>query len=82
LPRGKLLIKPNDTLDITLTGDSLVGWSVDRATIRTVGAGLQRPECILAERDGTSKTHMYMYPAAQGRSESADRARGAAAQAV
>jgi gluconolactonase len=31
----------------------LVGWTVDRATIRTVGAGLQRPECILAERDGT-----------------------------
>ena len=31
----------------------LIGWSVDRAAIRTVGAGLQRPECILAERDGT-----------------------------
>jgi sugar lactone lactonase YvrE len=31
----------------------LVGWSVDRSAIRTVGTGLQRPECILAERDGT-----------------------------
>ncbi|WP_114240620.1 SMP-30/gluconolactonase/LRE family protein [Dyella sp. C9] len=31
----------------------LVGWTVDRASIRTVGQGLQRPECILAEPDGT-----------------------------
>ena len=38
-----------------MTGRSnpLVGWSVDRAAIRYVGEGLQRPECILAERDGT-----------------------------
>jgi len=26
---------------------------VERSAIRTIGAGLQRPECILAERDGT-----------------------------
>lgn len=31
----------------------LVGWQVDRAAIRTIGHDLQRPECILAERDGT-----------------------------
>lgn len=31
----------------------LKGWQVDRALIRTIGHGLQRPECILAERDGT-----------------------------
>ncbi len=31
----------------------LRGWSVDRATIAFVGHDLQRPECILAERDGT-----------------------------
>jgi gluconolactonase len=31
----------------------LIGWTVDRSGIRTVGMGLQRPECILAERDGT-----------------------------
>jgi gluconolactonase len=31
----------------------LIGWSVDRSAIRTIGTGLQRPECILAERDGT-----------------------------
>ncbi|MFC5139389.1 SMP-30/gluconolactonase/LRE family protein [Actinomycetospora rhizophila] len=31
----------------------LVGWEFDPAAVRTVGAGLQRPECILAERDGT-----------------------------
>jgi gluconolactonase len=31
----------------------LAGWQVDRATIRTVGRELARPECILAERDGS-----------------------------
>jgi sugar lactone lactonase YvrE len=31
----------------------LKGWQVDRTTIRTIGRDLQRPECILAERDGT-----------------------------
>ena len=35
-------------------GDNpLIGFQVDRAQISTVGKGLQRPECILAERDGT-----------------------------
>lgn len=31
----------------------LDGFVVDRAAIRSVGTDLQRPECILAERDGT-----------------------------
>jgi gluconolactonase len=31
----------------------LDGFSVERAAIRTIGTDLQRPECILAERDGT-----------------------------
>jgi len=31
----------------------LVGWKVERSAIRTIGEGLQRPECILAEPDGT-----------------------------
>jgi len=31
----------------------LLGWQVDRAQIRRVGHDLQRPECILAEADGT-----------------------------
>jgi gluconolactonase len=31
----------------------LDGFTVDRATITTIGQDLQRPECILAERDGT-----------------------------
>ena len=31
----------------------LKGWQVDRGAIRTIGEDLQRPECILAERDGT-----------------------------
>jgi gluconolactonase len=31
----------------------LVGWEVDPAKIRTVGHDLSRPECILAERDGS-----------------------------
>ena len=31
----------------------LQGFSVDRAQIKTIGRDLQRPECILAEHDGT-----------------------------
>ena len=31
----------------------LRGWQVDRSLIRFRGTDLQRPECILAERDGT-----------------------------
>src|SRR5271167_3592310 len=31
----------------------LAGWTVDRRALRNVGHDLQRPECILAERDGT-----------------------------
>jgi gluconolactonase len=31
----------------------LKGWQVDRAAIRHIGRDLQRPECVLAERDGT-----------------------------
>lgn len=31
----------------------LVGWQVDPQDIRYIGEDLQRPECILAERDGT-----------------------------
>lgn len=31
----------------------LQGFSVERAQIRSIGHDLQRPECILAERDGT-----------------------------
>jgi hypothetical protein len=31
----------------------LSGFQVDRADIRTIGHDLQRPECILAEPDGT-----------------------------
>jgi sugar lactone lactonase YvrE len=31
----------------------LSGWHVDRDDIRHVGVGLERPECILAEPDGT-----------------------------
>ncbi|QTH20932.1 SMP-30/gluconolactonase/LRE family protein [Rhizorhabdus wittichii] len=31
----------------------LKGWKVDPAAIRHVGRDLQRPECILAERDGS-----------------------------
>lgn len=31
----------------------LHGWQVDRAAIRMLGTGLQRPECILCEPDGT-----------------------------
>ncbi len=35
------------------TNNPLDNFQVDRAAIRTIGQDLQRPECILAERDGT-----------------------------
>jgi gluconolactonase len=38
---------------MTSRSNPLRGWQVDRALITTVGHDLQRPECILAERDGT-----------------------------
>src|SRR5262245_3018460 len=31
----------------------LRGWQVDRNAIRTAGRELQRPECVLAQSDGT-----------------------------
>ena len=36
-----------------MTSNPLIGWQLDRASVRTIGRDLQRPECILAERDGT-----------------------------
>jgi sugar lactone lactonase YvrE len=38
---------------MTTHTNPLLGWQVDRGSIRNVGTGLQRPECILAEPDGT-----------------------------
>jgi len=35
------------------TANPLRGFEVDRASIRTVGRDLRRPECLLAEADGT-----------------------------
>jgi gluconolactonase len=31
----------------------IVGFEIDPATLKTIGSDLQRPECILAERDGS-----------------------------
>jgi sugar lactone lactonase YvrE len=36
-----------------MSANPIDGFTVDRATIRYIGHDLQRPECILAERDGT-----------------------------
>lgn len=36
-----------------MPANPLDGFTVDRSTIGYVGEGLQRPECILAERDGS-----------------------------
>jgi gluconolactonase len=43
----------HDENDMTKRDNPLKGWRVDRDQIRFRGADLQRPECILAERDGT-----------------------------
>ncbi|HEY1726224.1 MAG TPA: SMP-30/gluconolactonase/LRE family protein [Steroidobacteraceae bacterium] len=36
-----------------MSANPLLNWRLDRASVRTIGHDLQRPECILAERDGT-----------------------------
>ncbi|MCS6948134.1 MAG: SMP-30/gluconolactonase/LRE family protein, partial [Steroidobacteraceae bacterium] len=38
---------------VNRSDNPLRGWTVDRRSIRTIGRDLARPECILAERDGT-----------------------------
>jgi gluconolactonase len=38
---------------MTVRDNPLRGWQVERSQIRTIGRDLQRPECILAEPDGT-----------------------------
>ncbi len=36
-----------------MQSNPLIGFAVDKTYLRFIGADLQRPECILAERDGT-----------------------------
>jgi gluconolactonase len=36
-----------------MSRNPLIGWSVDRSTIKSIGKDVQRPVCILAESDGT-----------------------------
>src|SRR5215472_1156737 len=36
-----------------MAGNPLDGFEIDRSRLRYIGSDLQRPECILAERDGT-----------------------------
>jgi gluconolactonase len=36
-----------------LSINPLANWRIDRGAIRTIGRNLQRPECVLAERNGT-----------------------------
>lgn len=36
-----------------MSQNPLLNWKVDRSAIRFVGQALQRPECIIAQRDGT-----------------------------
>ncbi len=38
---------------MSATGNPLHGWAVDREQITLIGRDLQRPECVLAEPDGT-----------------------------
>lgn len=35
------------------TSNPILDFGIDRSALRYIGSGLQRPECILAERDGT-----------------------------
>ena len=36
-----------------MTRNPVLDFGIDKGSLRYVGCGLQRPECILAERDGT-----------------------------
>jgi gluconolactonase len=36
-----------------MRSNPLIGWTLNRADVRFIGHDLQRPECIIAERDGT-----------------------------
>ena len=36
-----------------MAGNPLDGFEIDRSSLQYIGTDLQRPECILAERDGT-----------------------------
>jgi gluconolactonase len=36
-----------------MKSNPLIGWTVDRSRIKTIGVDLQRPECVLAQSDGT-----------------------------
>jgi len=36
-----------------MAANPLTEWAFDRSEVRTIGHDLQRPECIIAERDGT-----------------------------
>lgn len=47
------LLKTTPAVIMNRTQNPLSGWTVERAAIHTIGQDLQRPECILAERDGT-----------------------------
>src|SRR3989337_2597808 len=38
---------------IPLSANPVLDFGIDRSSVRFVGEGLQRPECILAEPDGT-----------------------------
>ena len=47
------MLDPSAPLHADRQRNPLLGWSVNRSEIRNVGVGLQRPECILSEADGT-----------------------------
>src|SRR5215467_15730919 len=36
-----------------MAGNPLDGFEIDRSRLKYIGSDLQRPECILAEKDGT-----------------------------
>lgn len=52
-PQGRNRKAQPEGTPVSKQPNPLIGWQVDRAQIRHVGVDLQRPECILAEPDGT-----------------------------
>ncbi len=63
------VLHPFAFLGYTMAHNPLKGWQVDRSQIHHWGSGLQRPECILAEPDGslwTADARGVMHIAADG----------------
>src|SRR4030095_8209155 len=53
-PRSRVCgLRAARTGTVAVTRNPVLDFGIDKSALRYVGCGLQRPECILAEPDGT-----------------------------